>query len=32
MAAAAAATQLIAVHHDAKADAALIDESIAQLN
>ena len=31
-AASAAAAQLIAVHHDAKADAALIDESIAQLN
>jgi len=31
-AAAAAAAQLIAVHHDAKADAALIDQSIAQLN
>ncbi len=31
-AASAAAAQLIAVHHNAKADAALIDESIAQLN
>jgi len=31
-AAAAAAAQLIAVHHDAKADAALIDQSIASLN
>jgi hypothetical protein len=31
-AASAAAAQLIAVHHDAKADAALIDQSIAQLN
>ena len=31
-AASAAAAQLIAVHHDAKADVALIDESIAQLN
>jgi hypothetical protein len=31
-AAAAAAAQLIAAHHDAKADAALIDVSIAQLN
>ena len=31
-AASAAAAQLIAVHQDAKADAALIDESIAQLN
>ena len=32
MAAAAAAAQLIAVHHDSKADAALIDQSIASLN
>jgi F-type H+-transporting ATPase subunit b len=31
-AAAAAAAQLIAIHHDAKADAALIDQSIAALN
>ena len=31
-AAAAAAAQLIAAHHDAKADAALIDQSIASLN
>lgn len=31
-AAAAAAAQLIAVHHDAKADASLIDESINSLN
>jgi F-type H+-transporting ATPase subunit b len=31
-AAAAAAAQLIATHHDAKADAALIDQSIASLN
>jgi F-type H+-transporting ATPase subunit b len=31
-AAAAAATQLISAHHDAKADAALIDQSIASLN
>jgi hypothetical protein len=31
-AAAAAAAQLIAAHHDAKADAALIDQSIAALN
>ena len=31
-AASAAAAQLIAVHHNAKADAALIDETIAQLN
>ena len=31
-AAAAAAAQLIATHHDAKADAALIDQSIAALN
>ena len=31
-AAAAAAAQLIATHHDAKADASLIDESIASLN
>ncbi|MFN3618670.1 F0F1 ATP synthase subunit B [Sphingorhabdus sp.] len=31
-AAAAAAAQLIAVHHDATADAALIDQSIAALN
>jgi len=31
-AAAAAAAQLIAVHHDAKADSALIDQSIASLN
>jgi hypothetical protein len=30
--AAAAAAQLIAAHHDAKADAALIDQSIASLN
>lgn len=31
-AAAAAAAQLISTHHDAKADAALIDQSIASLN
>jgi F-type H+-transporting ATPase subunit b len=31
-AAAAAAAQLISAHHDAKADAALIDQSIASLN
>jgi F-type H+-transporting ATPase subunit b len=31
-AAAAAAAQLIAAHHDAKADAALIDQSISSLN
>ena len=31
-AAAAAAAQLIAAHHDAKSDAALIDQSIASLN
>jgi F-type H+-transporting ATPase subunit b len=31
-AAAAAAAQLIAAHHDAKADAALVDQSIASLN
>ncbi len=31
-AAAAAAAQLIATHHDAKADAALIDQSISSLN
>jgi F-type H+-transporting ATPase subunit b len=31
-AAAAAAAQLIATHHDAKADAGLIDQSIASLN
>lgn len=31
-AAAAAAAQLIATHHDAKADASLIDQSIASLN
>ena len=32
LAAASAAAQLIAVHHDANADAALIDQSIASLN
>lgn len=31
-AAAAAAAQLIATHHDAKADASLVDQSIASLN